>query len=199
MSLATLPAPVGDPLRVFVVGMSGSGKTTLIKSSIPDWPRLIIWDWKGEYSGEVVSIRRLAELLAQPGPFLARYRPKRTGSMVKQFEALSTFLLFFPRAQNATFIIDEAHMVAQQDSMDSEGLSGLLRLSRSQNLTLVYTSQRPTYVPGSLLSECHWLVVFHLHRPSDLLAVRPYMQEDEWLLVPRLPKFEYIPSPLVLF
>lgn len=149
--------------------------------------RSIVWDWKGEYDGEPIStLRNIAGLFDRPR-FKAVYRAPRWAT-VKEFDALCHVLLNL--GTNFMFCVDEAATVC--NGYAEGGLGQLLRYSRTQQIDLLWCSQKPCKIPGVYLSEVNTLHVFHLHGRSDLVALSEVLPAEELQRVAALPPHEYI-------
>lgn len=146
-----------------------------------------MWDWKGEYAGDVIStFGDVAALFHRPR-FRAVYRAPLWGT-VKEFDALCHVLLRL--GSDCLFAVDEVSTVC--DRYTEGGLGQLLRLSREQRISLAWATQKPTRLPSVFLSELNRLHVFHLHGRSDLIALSDVMDDAELKRVAALPPHDYL-------
>jgi|CXWL01.1.fsa_nt_gi hypothetical protein len=149
--------------------------------------RSIVWDWKGEYDGELIpSLAAVPALFRRP-TFRAVYRAPRWAT-VKEFDALCHVLLNL--GSDFMFCVDEAATVCS--GYAEGGLGQLLRYSRDQRIDLLWSSQRPCKIPGVFISEVNTLHVFHLHGRSDLVALSEVLPAEELQRVAALPPHQYI-------
>lgn len=153
--------------------------------------RSIVWDWKGEYDGECIDQLRAVPQLFTRDRFTAVYRAPRWAT-VKEFDALCHVLLHL--GSDVMFLVDEAAAVC--DRYAEGGLGQLLRFSRDQRIDLVWSSQKPTKLPGVYLTEVNTMHVFHLHGRHDLIALSEVLSAEELQRVPTLPPHEYITANL---
>lgn len=186
---------IGEPNRSFVVGMSGSGKTTWIKNEIAGHVRVLVWDWRREYPYPPVSLGNLPALFSEPS-FHRTFQPNPLGDLNGQFQALALCLLLLSGSRDFTLVVDEAYLVCP--NYQEGGLGKLLRLSRTNNIELIISSQRPTLVPGVFVSESKRIILFHLHKIEDLRWLRSYVDTATLEQVPRMQKFQYLEVPLML-
>ena len=169
-----------------LIGRRGSGKTTLLKTLACGYRRVLFWDWRGEYDGKQIELGDLPALL-QRRRFTAVYRPS-DGDLVAEFDALAHVLRKL--GHDLTLCVDEvAHVVPQYRE---GGLGLLLRYSRPQRINILWATQRPTRLPGVLLSEANTLYVFHLHHPKDLQALGTVCAPADLARLPALPPHEYL-------
>lgn len=170
-----------------IVGKRGSGKSTLLKSYIVAAPRSIVWDWKGEYGGHVVtSLSDIPSLFDRPR-FRAVYRAPLWGT-VKEFDALCHVLLRC--GSDFLFSVDEAATVCR--GYAEGGLGQLLRLTRSQAISIVWATQKPTRLPSVYLSELNRLHCFHLHGRHDLIALSDLIGPEDLKRVAALPPHQHL-------
>jgi hypothetical protein len=151
--------------------------------------RSIVWDWKGEYDGTVLnSLADVAALFSPRGaPFRAVYRPPRWAT-VKEFDALCHVLLHC--GAEFMFLVDEAATVCH--GYAEGGLGQLLRFSRDRRIDLIWSSQKPTKLPGVFITEVNTMHVFHLHGRHDLIALSEVLSAEELQRVAALPPHKYL-------
>ena len=178
-----------DGSVTFVTGRRGSGKTTWIKNHVARLSRVLVWDWRGEYSFPPISTPKILEMFRSQ-TFQFTYRPDYTADLPEQFNVLAYCILHMQAAQNFTLIVDEAYMVCPQNS---EGeLGKMIRLTRPKNINLIVSSQRPCLVPGVFRSESDQFIIFHLHNPADVYLIRSIFGEHAAEKVSHLHKFQYL-------
>ena len=169
-----------------VVGKRGSGKTTLLKTLAAKDRRVLFWDWRGEYDGQPVGLSELPALFRRRS-FTARYRPA-DNNLVYEFNALCHVVRKL--GAGLSFVVDEVALVTP--SYQEGGLGLLLRYSRPQGINLYWATQRPTRLPGVLISEVNQLYVFHLHNRADLSALGGMLSESDVNQVRSLAPHQYL-------
>lgn len=179
-----------------IVGQSGTGKTTLLRELIRREPRVLIWDWRGEYDGDEIStLASLPSSTYYRTRFRVRYRPYDL-DLVTEFNRLAKFLCRpsdrIGRCQGFVFVIDEAAMVAR--NRQDGGLGLLLRVSRPQGITLLWATQRPSGLPGSFLSETRTVYSFRLQNPFDVRLLAGRFSPYELARIPYLADRQYFCS-----
>lgn len=178
-----------DGRAIFVVGKRGSGKTTYIKTVVQSVPRVLIWDWRGEYDYQPVELKDIVSLFRSPS-FQRTYRPDYHSNLSEQFELLAHCILHMDCARNFLFVVDEAYMVCP--NLQELSLGKLIRLTRPKTIDLMYSSQRPTLIPGILRSEADEFVVFKLINPQDVQIVTQIFGPDAGKQAQNLCQFQYL-------
>lgn len=153
----------------------------------------MIWDWRGEYDGDQLStLEELPAATYYRKRFCVRYRPRQL-DLVQEFTQLALFLCRpddkIGRCRDFTLVIDEAALVTR--NRQDGGLGLLLRISRPQNLHLLWATQRPSGLPGSFLSETRQLVAFRLENPFDVRLLRGRFCPEQLAAIPGLPDRQY--------
>jgi hypothetical protein len=177
-----------------IIGQSGTGKTTLLKHLVGVRKRVLIWDWRGEYDGDELStLDTLPQATYYRKTFCVRYRPFQL-DMVEEFTRLAQFLTRpadkVGRCRDFTFVIDEAALVTR--NRQDGGLGLLLRISRHQSISLLWATQHPSGLPGSLLSETRKLYCFRLENPVHVRMLAGRFAPDDLVQIPRLPDRHYL-------
>ena len=147
---------------------------------------MLFWDWRGEYEGQAVGLSDLPALFARRS-FTARYRPA-DGNLMAEFNAVAHVVRKL--GADLSFCVDEVALVTPQYQEGGIGL--LLRYSRPQKINLYWATQRPTRLPGVLISEVNQLYVFHLHNRADLSALSGILDDAEVNRVRGLAPHQYL-------
>lgn len=169
-----------------IIGRRGSGKTTLLKTLAAREKRVLCWDWRGEYAGHIVQLADLPQVFRRQS-FRAVYRPGN-GDTMREFDALAHVVRKL--GHRLTLTVDEVSLVVP--NYREGGLGLLLRFSRPQGINILWATQRPTHIPGVLLSESNALYVFHLHHPADLRALSTVCDDGDLDSVRTLPPHKYL-------
>jgi len=169
------------------IGRTGSGKTTLIQAHARNLSRLVIWDWRGEYAGPAVTRADLPAVLKRRA-FRVRVRPTPWRRLEDSFAALAHVVCAL--GSDLTIVCDEVALVTPDRK--EGGVGHILRYARPQGIGFLWATQRPTGIPGILLSESRRLYVFHCDARADLAALGQYLNPDECARVAALPPFEYV-------
>jgi len=182
---------IGHNDRVAVVGTTGSGKTTLIRALVPTRPYVALYDPKGEWGGrEWLTVREASRLPRNPHPRV-RYYPYPEELADK--EALDTFFRWVYMRGNTTLVVDEAYLATLGGRWLPPFYQACLAQGRGLGVGVISATQRPYYIPQTILTEAeHWFV-FKLRAPQDVHAVaqwtglRPHRVRDlgkyEWYYV----------------
>jgi len=183
----------GNRDTIGIIGQSGSGKTSLLKHLIRREPRVLIWDWRGEYDGdEITTIEQLPQATYYRKRFCVRYRPFQI-DMVAEFTRLAQFITRpadrVGRCRGFTFVIDEAALVTR--NRQDGGLGLLLRISRHQEINLLWATQHPSGLPGSMLSETRKLYCLRMENPVHVRMLAGRFPADELARIPFLPDRSY--------
>lgn len=150
--------------------------------------RTLAWDWRGEYVGELVTLEDLPQLFTRTA-FTAVYRPDRRQKLLAEFDGLG-YALTELECSDFTLVVDEVWQVTH--GYDDSRICQMLRVTRPQRINILFANQRPTGVPGTLLSEANTLDVFHVHNRADLTALSAYLPADALAVVPTLPELSYV-------
>lgn len=169
------------------IGRSGSGKTTLIQTHVLALSRSVIWDWRGEYPGLEVTRRALAPILKKK-TFAVRVRPTRWAPLVDGFAALAHVISEL--GENLTVVCDEVALVTPDRK--EGGIGHLLRYARPQGIGLLWATQRPTGIPGILLSESRTLYCFHCDARADVSTLNQYVPLDVVEQIATLPPYKFV-------
>lgn len=171
----------------------------MLKSLITGSKRVLIWDWRGEYDGEEIStLDALPAATYYRKHFLARYRPF-SFDLVEEFNRLARFLCRpcdrIGRCRDFTLVIDEAALVAK--NRQDGGLGLLLRVTRHQQISLLWATQRPSGLPGSFLSETRALYAFRLSNPFDVRMLAGRFSPADLAAIPLLADRQYLSTDML--
>ena len=183
---------IGHNDRVAVVGTTGSGKSTLLRAAlVPTRLYVALYDPKGEWTGqEWLTVREAAKLPKNPHPRV-RYFPYPEELSDK--EALDTFFRWVYLRQNTTLVVDEAYLATLGGRWLPPFYQACLAQGRSLGIGVISATQRPYYIPQTILTEAeHWFI-FKLRAPQDVHAVAQWtgleprrikaLEKHEWYYV----------------
>ena len=156
-----LPTPTD---RAVFVGQTGSGKTTLAEYVCRARPYVVALDPKGllRWRGYRVHTT-LASLTADPAPRLI-YRP--VYEELQDLDAVDRFFEWIYRRQQTTVYVDELYAIAKGDTFPYH-FGACLTRGRELGIEVFTATQRPSRIPGVVLSESEHLYVFALKLPRD--------------------------------
>jgi len=166
-----------------ILGTTGSGKSTfgaflISRAPFHLRPQFIV-DYKHEdIFAQCTRIREIGvheSLPSQPGLFIVRPRPDQVDEVENWLERLWN-------RGNAGLYIDEGYLVP-----DKAWLRNVLAQGRALRITVITTSQRPTYVPRSVFTEAAYLTIFRLLDKKDIQRVGEFTPDG--MLDRRLPDF----------
>lgn len=91
---------------------------------------------------------------------------------------------------DVTVICDEVALVTPNRA--EGGIGAILRYARPQGIGLLWSTQRPTGIPGILLAETRTLYCFHCDARADIIALTHYLRPDEVARIGLLPAREFL-------
>ncbi len=188
MALALLPHD-----RVTVTGITGSGKTHYVTHElVQSASRVVVWDPKGEYDLEHVTLDELAD---DPDMLDAeRVRLAVVPTSEDLDELSEDFVVFVGLVKGSAggfaLIIDEVVLL---EGRARRMLAYIATQSRSwgDGVPLVLVSQRATDIPKTARVQASRIVSFRQTDPDDVGALREVIGEraDQ---VPRLARYESV-------
>lgn len=174
-----------------ILGASGTGKSEFIKRWLAETQpaRLLIWDYKGEYSRFAKSARSIAALAnacinaGAAGPLQARYRP--TGDDDETERSFGQFCRIAYHWQNACVLVEELSVVTSP-SFAPQSWRVLCVMGRDRGLHVVGASQFPAQIDKSFLGNATLIHSGGLrtepHRKA--VAIELDIKPDELRLLP---------------
>lgn len=158
-----------------IIGATGSGKSHYVKAVLDAEkpPRLLVWDWKAEYSAGVVvdCPKALAELLRQAGkgPAAVIYRARKDQSpwVDRQFDLFCRLALSWGRCR---VIVEELSTVTRA-SWAPASWQMLCTEGRHEALRIIGTTQRPALVDKTILSNATLIRCGRLNFGGDKKAM----------------------------
>lgn len=181
---------------VLVIGQRGCGKSYLARGLQKMWPRRIIIDSLSEYSDkdgvQVFSFQEYSDFLIQRkadgADFVLIYQfdPETRLSEV-EFEELLRVAFYFGNIQ---LVIEEVQLYSTPHHLP-HWLKKCLLVGRHQNLSLMFTSQRPGEINKTIISQCAHIFVGKIVEGNDLRYVS-YFLGDQADKLPSLPDRRFI-------
>ena len=156
-----LPAPTD---RAVFVGQTGSGKTTLAEYCCRSRPYVVVLDPKGrlQWLGyEIVTTLRAA--IASKSPRVI-YKPVYAELM--DDAVIDGFFQWIYQRERTTVYVDELFAIAQGDQFPWH-FGACLTRGRELGIEVWTATQRPSRIPGVVLSESEHLYAFKLKLPRD--------------------------------
>lgn len=155
--------------RATFVGQTGSGKTTLAEMLCSQRDFVVAYDPKGRLDWDGYHLHTsLGSLVADRHPRLI-YRPTydeledaRTGSG----ELADQFFEWIYRRERTTLYVDELYSIARGDNFPHHYGACLTR-GRELDIETWTATQRPSFIPGIVLSEAEHLYIFTLKLGRD--------------------------------
>lgn len=158
-----------------VMGASGSGKSLFIKSELKRLkpPRLMVWDFKREYNGQVA--RNLTEVLqlVRHARFNVIFQPSHDPATAKnQFDV---FCRIAYAAKRLTFVGEELAFVTNP-SYAPTGWSMLTLAGRSEGIRIYGASQRPAAIDKNFFGNATVIRTGRLNFKNDIKVLADVLQ-----------------------
>lgn len=156
-----LPAPTD---RAAFIGQTGCGKTTLAEYICRSRAFVVVLDSKGTIRWRGYRVyTTLAALTQSTHPRLI-YRP--VYAELQDPEVIDRFFEWIYQRQHTTVYVDELYGIAQRDTYPYHYGACLTR-GRELHIEVFTATQRPSLIPGVVLSESEHLYQFKLKLPRD--------------------------------
>lgn len=155
--------------HVAVVGRTGSGKTWLARKYLAGYRNVVVLDTKGTFEWPEVPeeertlVRRLADLETVQTPKII-YRPDFEELEEEYYNA---FFRWSYLRRNTIVLIDEAMSVAPNPFRIPDYYKAILTRGRELDVAAWSLTQRPSGIPGVILSESTHFFVYDLNLSSD--------------------------------
>jgi len=167
---------------LLVMGRRGCGKSYLSKNLQKMWPRRVIIDSLNEYNeGEIVhSFHEFSEALkhyksVSQNEFALVYQfdPEHEESE-ELFNQIMRLCYYFGNIQ---VVIEEVQLYSSPHFLP-KWLKNNLLIGRHQDLSLLFTSQRPGEVNKTIISQCAHIFCGQILEGNDLRYVSSFLNED---------------------
>lgn len=181
---------------LLVMGRRGCGKSYLAKRLQELWPRKVIFDSLHEYQDECEranSFLEFCEIIAR----LKSASPDRFTLVVNfdiesehsqsEFDQMLRLCYYYGNIQ---VIIEEVQNFSSPHNLP-HWLKNCLLTGRHQNLSLLFTTQRPGELNKTILSQCSHIFCGSLIEGNDLRYISAFLRQDSQRLV-QLPEREFL-------
>lgn len=167
---------------ILIMGQRGCGKSYLCKNIQSLWPKRVIIDSLGEYDEHeaVHSFHEFTERLIQlknsnSDSFVLVYQFDPESSLSQaEFDQIMRVCYYFGNIQ---VVIEEVQLYASVHSIP-HWLKQCLLTGRHQNLSLIFTSQRPGEINKTIISQCAHIFCGKIVEGNDLRYVSSFLNQD---------------------
>lgn len=184
--------------RVLSVGQTGSGKTTFniwLMHQIPDSP-IFIYDTKHEpkfdampNSISISSFKQVDEILENAEHDYVIVRPP--DAHLADWETLDKYLQYhYAHLQGYPAYIDELTTVHSTGGRPGPGLVNLLSRGRSKGITVLGSTQRPSYISPLCVTEAQKLYALKMNLKRDRKKIDDLVEDFSSLPIAK-PHFFY--------
>jgi len=174
-------------------GRRGVGKTSLARAVSRHQPRVVVWDYLGEYGPLALrsegNLSALDDYLtwAERHRFAAaRYIPENGGT--DEFEEVCALVYGY---ENLLFVVEEAAVVCQASYLPPQ-FGRIVRQGRHRGIGLLWTTQRLNEVSRTLTGLTDAWAGFHLSEPADLTALAARCGRGYAESIAALPRFGWL-------
>lgn len=156
--------------RVLIAGKTGSGKTWLARQLLWSIPRLVFIDVKGTLHNwrSTPYSRKAWQAFIKGDSGRWRIQAPIVDDPFSWYERLFEQLYL---VKNVTLYLDEVYGVIPPGQRIGKWLNALITRGRERNIGVWSATQRPTWIPLSLISEADYLFVFRLQLAADRLRL----------------------------
>jgi DNA helicase HerA-like ATPase len=167
---------------ILIMGRRKCGKSHLAKKVQEMWPRRVIIDSLGEYSGEniVKSFSKFCEKLIyfkenKVEKFILIYQFDPEDKVSDElFDEILRVCFYFGNIQ---IVIEEVQEYSTTQKIP-HWLKKCLHVGRHKKLSLLFTTQRPGALHKTILSQCAHIFCGNIVEGNDLRYVSSFLNED---------------------
>lgn len=150
-----------------LVGRTGSGKTTLAQYLLSKFEYVVVFDPKGLIRWkDYAVVTKLKKLESEKNPKII-YKPGVWDINPDTFEA---FWRWVYERKNTAAYCDEVYSLVEQGATD--WFNACLTRGRERGITVLTSTQRPAWVPLTILSESENYYIFRLLLMKDCERVQ---------------------------
>lgn len=180
---------------VLIMGTRGCGKSYLAQRIQKIWPRRVIIDSLNEYTeGTVVySFNEFAQKLSEfksvnqhDFELVYQFDPESNISEV-EFEQIVRLCYYFGNIQ---LVIEEIQLYSTPHVLP-HWLKNALLTGRHQNISLLFTTQRPGELNKTILSQCSHIFCGRIVEGNDLRYISGFLRQDANKLI-NLPERKFL-------
>lgn len=180
---------------ILIMGRRKCGKSFLSQNLQKLWPRKVIIDSLNEYTGEMVVhdfegfAAELARLKAENKDsftLIFQFDPENAVSDL-EFEHVMRLCYYFGNIQ---VVIEEVQIYCSVHSMP-HWLQQALLTGRHQNLSLMFTTQRPGELHKTILSQCAHIFCGQIIEGNDLRYLSSFLRKNTDELI-KIPEREFL-------
>lgn len=167
---------------LLVMGQRGCGKSYLAKNLQSLWPRRVIIDSLNEYrEGFIVhnfldfadTLKHLHESKSENFVLVYQFDFESNISEA-EFNEIIRLCYYFGNIQ---IVIEEVQLYSSAHKMP-KNLKNALLTGRHQNISLLFTSQRPGEVNKTIISQCAHIFVGTTVEGNDLRYISSFLNQD---------------------
>ena len=180
---------------VLIMGRRGCGKSYLCKKIQSIWPRRVIIDSLSEYESEntVHTFNEFADKLMEfkrdnreSFDIVFQFDPESAISQ-DEFDHILRCSYYFGNLQ---LVIEEVQLYSGPHTMP-HWLKQCLLTGRHQNISLIFTTQRPGELNKTIVSQCSHIFCGTINEGNDLKYVASFLNQDAQRLV-QLPERQFL-------
>jgi len=175
--------------RLLVVGITGAGKSSYVQKIVKDAPRVVVWDYHGEYKElEQVTVDEFSAKIENENDNLrvaVKPEAKDLDDVSSEFVAFADLL---PYSENHLTVIDEVGLLRGKAA---GRLDYIATQSRHWSQPLVLVAQRATQIPKTAREQASKIVSFRQTSPDDVAALVDRIGEKAQR-IKSLPRFQLV-------
>lgn len=180
---------------LLVMGRRGCGKSYLAKNLQSLWPRRIILDTLNEYNeGEIVysfdefcnALARLKSVSQDQFTLTYHFDPENHLNET-EFDQIMRLCYYFGNIQ---VVIEEIQIFSSAHVLP-HWLKQCLLTGRHQNLSLLFTTQRPGELNKTILSQCSHIFCGQIIEGNDLRYISSFLRQNAEKLI-QIPERHFI-------
>lgn len=172
---------------ITILGRKGSGKSTLAGRLLPEFSRLVILDYLGEYDAPMIAddvksaCRKILSVQDQPAFKIACRVPVDDGlDLLELCNSIGRL----------TVVLEETSLYCRPTFLPPQ-LETIVRYGRHRSVSLVCIARRPSEVNREITAQSDIVCSFQQQEPRDVQYLRGFFGKRADLL-PHIPRFRYM-------